>query len=142
MKEANKLKIGLEVHVQLNTKSKLFCSCTTSADEPNGATCDVCLGMPGSKPVVNRKAVEFAVKLGLALNCKILRDCFFSRKTYFYPDMAKKGSYLLAIDCDTAKGGMTLNERFHVDFGKEPQGAARAHEIRFPGGDSTSDIWV
>ena len=89
MKEANKLKIGLEVHVQLNTKSKLFCSCTTSADEPNGATCDVCLGMPGSKPVVNRKAVEFAVKLGLALNCKILRDCFFSRKTYFYPDMAK-----------------------------------------------------
>jgi selenium-binding protein 1 len=60
----------------------------------------------------------------------------------FYPDMAKKGSYLLAIDCDTAKGGMTLNDRFHVDFGKEPQGAARAHEIRFPGGDSTSDIWV
>jgi selenium-binding protein 1 len=60
----------------------------------------------------------------------------------FYPDMAKKGSYLLQLDCDTAKGGLKLNDRFHVDFGKEPQGPARAHEIRFPGGDSTSDIWV
>jgi aspartyl-tRNA(Asn)/glutamyl-tRNA(Gln) amidotransferase subunit B len=88
MKE-NKLKIGLEIHVQLNTKSKLFCSCTTSAEQPNTSTCDVCLGMPGSKPVVNKKAAEFAVKLGLALNCAISRDCFFSRKTYFYPDMAK-----------------------------------------------------
>jgi selenium-binding protein 1 len=60
----------------------------------------------------------------------------------FYPDIAKKGSYLLQLDCDTAKGGLKLNERFYVDFGKEPAGAARAHEIRFPGGDSTSDIWV
>ena len=60
----------------------------------------------------------------------------------FYPDMAKKGSYLLQIDCDTAAGGMKLNEKFMVDFGSEPGGAARAHEIRFPGGDCTSDIWV
>jgi selenium-binding protein 1 len=60
----------------------------------------------------------------------------------FYPDIVKSGSYLLQIDCDTAKGGLTLNERFHVDFGKEPHGPARAHEIRFPGGDCTSDIWV
>ena len=59
----------------------------------------------------------------------------------FYPQIAKQGSYLLEIDCNTDKGGMTLNERFHVDFGKEPDGPARAHEIRFPNGDSTSDIW-
>jgi selenium-binding protein 1 len=58
-----------------------------------------------------------------------------------YPQIAKEGSYLLQIDCDTVKGGMTLNNRFHVDFGKEPDGPARAHEIRFPAGDSTSDIW-
>ena len=58
-----------------------------------------------------------------------------------YPQIARDGSYLLQIDCDTKKGGMTLNERFHVDFGKEPDGPARAHEIRFPNGDSTSDIW-
>ena len=58
-----------------------------------------------------------------------------------YPRIAKDGSYLLQIDCDTKNGGMTLNERFHVDFGKEPGGPARAHEIRFPNGDSTSDIW-
>lgn len=59
----------------------------------------------------------------------------------FYPAMAKQGSYMLQIDCDTENGGMTLNTDFLVDFGKEPNGAARAHEIRFPGGDSTSDIW-
>jgi selenium-binding protein 1 len=59
----------------------------------------------------------------------------------FYPQIAGQGSYLLQIDCDTQKGGMRLNNRFHVDFGKEPDGPARAHEIRFPSGDSTSDIW-
>jgi len=59
----------------------------------------------------------------------------------FYPQIRNEGSYLLQIDCDTAKGGMTLNDRFFVDFGKEPDGPARAHEIRFPAGDSTSDIW-
>ena len=60
----------------------------------------------------------------------------------FYPEMASKGSWMLQIDCDTDKGGMELNQDFLVDFGKEPGGPARAHEIRFPGGDSTSDIWV
>ncbi len=60
----------------------------------------------------------------------------------FYPDMAKKGSYMLQLDCDTKNGGLELNEKFFVDFGKEPHGPARAHEIRFPGGDCTSDIWV
>lgn len=60
----------------------------------------------------------------------------------FYPDMAEKGSYMLQLDCDTENGGLKVNENFFVDFGQEPGGAARAHEIRFPGGDSTSDIWV
>ncbi|REJ89277.1 MAG: selenium-binding protein [Planctomycetota bacterium] len=60
----------------------------------------------------------------------------------FYPDMAERGSWLLQLDCDTANGGLTLNEDFFVDFGKEPDGPARAHEMRFPGGDSTSDIWI
>ena len=60
----------------------------------------------------------------------------------FYPKMAKEGSYLLQVDCDTEKGGLKVNEKFMVDFGKEPGGPARAHEIRFPGGDCTSDIWV
>ena len=60
----------------------------------------------------------------------------------FYPDMKQYGSYVMQIDCDTKSGGMKLNEDFYVDFGKEPNGPARAHEIRYPGGDCTSDIWV
>ncbi len=81
--------IGLETHVQLDTVSKLFCACSTNAAEPNSSTCPVCLGMPGSKPVLNRKAVEFALRIAVALNCIINSQFFFSRKTYFYPDMAK-----------------------------------------------------
>ena len=60
----------------------------------------------------------------------------------FYPDIAQKGSYLLQIDCDTERGGLKINPDFYVDFGREPDGPARAHEMRFPGGDCTSDIWV
>jgi len=81
--------IGLEIHVQLDTKTKLFCGCTTKGKEPNTATCPTCLGHPGSKPVLNAKALEFAAMLALALNCTINKDMRFSRKTYFYPDMGK-----------------------------------------------------
>lgn len=82
--------IGLEVHIELATDSKLFCGCATSGtDEPNTRTCEVCLGMPGSKPVVNKKAIEYALKLCLALGCKTSPELIFSRKSYFYPDMAK-----------------------------------------------------
>lgn len=82
--------IGLEIHCQLNTDSKLFCGCATQgSDEPNTRTCAVCLGMPGSKPVLNKKAVEHALKLCLALGCKIAPELIFSRKSYFYPDMSK-----------------------------------------------------
>ncbi len=82
--------IGLEVHVELDTKTKLFCRCPTKgSEEPNTRTCEVCLGMPGSKPVLNKKAVEYAMKLCLALGCDIAPELTFSRKSYFYPDMAK-----------------------------------------------------
>ncbi len=84
-----KVIIGMETHVQLNTESKLFCGCPTTAEEPNSATCVVCLGMPGSKPAVNKKAIDSAILVALALNCKVNEEFFFSRKTYFYPDMAK-----------------------------------------------------
>lgn len=84
-----KSKIGLEVHAQLSTESKLFCYCPTSAAGPNTAICATCLGFPGSKPVLNKKAVDYAMMVALALNCKINKKFFFSRKTYFYPDLAK-----------------------------------------------------
>ena len=85
------IKIGLEVHVGLKTRSKLFCSCSrgVESDRPNSKTCVVCLGMPGSKPVLNRSAFDFALKIALALGCKISSSLVFSRKTYFYPDLAK-----------------------------------------------------
>ena len=82
--------LGLEVHVELNTKTKMWCSCANEAGgQPNTHTCPVCLGLPGSLPVVNGKAVESAIRIGLALNCQIATWCRFARKNYFYPDMTK-----------------------------------------------------
>ncbi|GAA2105569.1 Asp-tRNA(Asn)/Glu-tRNA(Gln) amidotransferase subunit GatB [Microlunatus panaciterrae] len=82
--------MGLEVHVELNTASKMFCGCSTEfGASPNTQTCPVCLGLPGSLPVVNAKAIESAIRIGLALNCSIAEWCRFSRKNYFYPDMPK-----------------------------------------------------
>jgi aspartyl-tRNA(Asn)/glutamyl-tRNA(Gln) amidotransferase subunit B len=82
--------LGLEVHVELNTASKMFCGCSTAfGAEPNTQVCAVCLGLPGSLPVVNAKAVESAIRIGLALNCTIAEWCRFARKNYFYPDMPK-----------------------------------------------------
>jgi aspartyl-tRNA(Asn)/glutamyl-tRNA(Gln) amidotransferase subunit B len=82
--------IGLEVHVELSTRTKMFCGCTTDfGGEPNTRTCPVCLGHPGSLPVVNAAAVESAIRLGLALNCEIAPFSQFHRKNYFYPDMPK-----------------------------------------------------
>ena len=82
--------IGLEVHVQLLTASKIFCSCSTRfGDPPNSNVCPVCLGLPGVLPVLNRKAVEFAVLAAMAINCRINQTSIFARKNYFYPDLPK-----------------------------------------------------
>ncbi|HAM44216.1 MAG TPA: Asp-tRNA(Asn)/Glu-tRNA(Gln) amidotransferase GatCAB subunit B [Propionibacteriaceae bacterium] len=82
--------LGLEVHVELNTATKMFCGCANQfGSEPNSNTCPVCLGLPGSLPVVNGKAIESAIRIGLALGCTIAESCRFARKNYFYPDMTK-----------------------------------------------------
>ncbi|MBI2082328.1 MAG: Asp-tRNA(Asn)/Glu-tRNA(Gln) amidotransferase subunit GatB [Deltaproteobacteria bacterium] len=82
--------IGLEVHAQLLTRTKLFCSCSTQfGNEPNANTCPVCFGLPGVLPVLNRRVVEFAIRAGLATNCQITRKNIFARKNYFYPDLPK-----------------------------------------------------
>ncbi len=82
--------IGLEVHCELSTESKIFCGCSTKfGGEPNTHVCEVCSGMPGTLPTLNRKVVEYAVKTGLALNCEITRKNKFDRKNYFYPDLPK-----------------------------------------------------
>ena len=79
--------IGLEVHVELATRTKIFCGCSTAfGGSPNAHTCPVCTGMPGSLPVLNKKVLEYAVAVGLATNCEIMRCCKFDRKNYFYPD--------------------------------------------------------
>src|SRR5690348_17664774 len=82
--------IGLETHVELGTRSKMFCGCpTTFGAEPNTQVYPVCLGLPGSLPVTNAAAIEFTIRIGLALNCTIAPWCRFARKNYFYPDMPK-----------------------------------------------------
>ncbi|WP_151081596.1 Asp-tRNA(Asn)/Glu-tRNA(Gln) amidotransferase subunit GatB [Nocardioides cynanchi] len=82
--------LGLEVHVELNTATKMFCGCPTEfGAEPNTQTCPTCLGLPGSMPALNARGVESAIRIGLALNCEIAEWCRFARKNYFYPDMPK-----------------------------------------------------
>ena len=87
--------IGLEVHVELATKTKIFCGCSTEfGGAPNSHTCPVCTGMPGSLPVLNKKVVEYAAAVGLATNCTITQDCKFDRKNYFYPDNPQNHSFI------------------------------------------------
>ena len=82
--------IGLEVHVELSTATKMFCGCSTDTEkDPNTNVCPVCLGLPGSMPAINGHAVESAIRIGLALNCHIAEWCRMARKNYFYPDMTK-----------------------------------------------------
>ena len=84
--------IGLEVHAELLTRSKMFCGCAvvdSTAAEPNSSVCEICSGMPGSLPVINQRAVEYALRVALALNCSIAETSVFARKNYFYPDLPK-----------------------------------------------------
>jgi aspartyl-tRNA(Asn)/glutamyl-tRNA(Gln) amidotransferase subunit B len=118
--------IGLETHVELGTATKMFCGCpTTFGLEPNSAVCPVCLGLPGSLPVANRAAIEYTIRIGLALNCSIATWCRFARKNYFYPDMPKDFQISqydepLCTDgwLDVVTGGSTVRvgiERVHLE---------------------------
>jgi aspartyl-tRNA(Asn)/glutamyl-tRNA(Gln) amidotransferase subunit B len=104
--------IGLEVHAQLKTKTKIFCGCPTDfGKSPNDQVCPVCLGMPGVLPVLNKRAVECAIKAGIALNCEIAENTKFDRKNYFYPDLPK-GYQISQYDMPICKSGyLTVNGR-------------------------------
>jgi aspartyl-tRNA(Asn)/glutamyl-tRNA(Gln) amidotransferase subunit B len=118
--------IGLEVHAELLTESKMFCSCvvvdSTQAD-PNTAVCEVCSGMPGVLPVVNRQAVEYAMMVGLALNCEIAPENQFARKSYFYPDLPK------GYQISQYEKPLAINGWLEVEVDEETQrvGVTRAH---------------
>jgi len=97
--------IGLEIHAQLLTRTKIFCGCSTAfGAPPNSQVCSVCLGLPGALPVLNRRAVDFAVKAALALGCEIQRESIFARKNYFYPDLPK-GYQISQYERPLAVGG-------------------------------------
>jgi len=118
--------IGLEIHVELMTRSKMFCGCSTAfGEQPNTNTCPICLGLPGTLPVVNRRAVELAVRAALALHCQVQEVSIFDRKSYFYPDLSKAyqisqnerplnlGGYL---DLDFPEGNRRVRlDRIHVE---------------------------
>ncbi len=122
--------IGLEVHVELATKTKIFCSCSTAfGGAPNTHTCPVCTGMPGSLPVLNKQVVEYALAVGLAANCQIHQYCKFDRKNYFYPDNPQ--NYQISqlylpichdggIEIETAEGKKTV--RIHEIHMEEDAG--------------------
>src|ERR1700746_3360122 len=97
--------IGLEVHVQLATKTKIFCGCSTRfGDAPNSNVCPVCLGLPGTLPVLNKRAVEMAMRAALAINCTVHEHSRFARKNYFYPDLPK-GYQISQYELPLATGG-------------------------------------
>ncbi|HEX5323549.1 MAG TPA: Asp-tRNA(Asn)/Glu-tRNA(Gln) amidotransferase subunit GatB [Capsulimonadaceae bacterium] len=137
--------VGMECHAELLTNSKMFCGCANDfGGAPNTRTCPVCLGLPGSLPVPNRKAVELTVKAALALNCEISRDCLFARKNYFYPDLPK-GYQISQYENPIGEGGwldITLEsgetKRIHIrrvhleeDTGKLIHAGANESEVDY-----------
>ena len=105
--------IGLEIHVQLKTRTKMFCGCELSfGEEPNTRTCPVCLGMPGSLPVTNAQAIQYGLMMGMALGCEIAPRSIFHRKNYFYPDLAK-GYQVSQYDIPLCSGGHLGDVRLH-----------------------------
>ena len=138
--------IGLETHVELGTAAKMFCGCpTVFGADPNSAVCPVCLGLPGSLPVINKAAIEYTIRIGLALNCSIATWCRFARKNYFYPDMPKNYQISqydepLCTDgwLDVEVGGTSVRvgiERVHLeeDTGKSMHvgGSGRIHGAEY-----------
>ena len=124
--------IGLEVHVQLNKlKTKVFCGCATDYhnDPPNSHVCPVCLGLPGALPVINKKAVEAAIKIGLALNCNVEEHTQFYRKNYYYPDLPK-GFQITQYDFPISSGGYVMIEGEDAEL---RVGITRAHMEEDPG---------
>src|SRR6266571_5202497 len=116
--------VGLEIHVHLKTRTKMFCRCELEYfAAPNTRTCPVCLAHPGALPVANRKAVEWTIKLGLALGCEIADEAVFSRKNYFYPDNPK-GYQISQYDQPLCIGGRMI---VPLEDGEHEVGIVRAH---------------
>ena len=131
--------IGLETHVELSTKTKIFCSCTTAfGGDPNTHCCPVCMGMPGTLPVVNEKVLEYAVKVGLALDGEITRSCRFDRKNYFYPDLPKAYQISQLYLPIVRNGKLTI----HTESGGEK--TIRIHELHMEedAGKLVHDPWI
>ena len=106
--------IGLEIHLELDTKSKFFCSCPNKeSSEPNSNVCPICMGHPGVLPVLNKEAIKRAIILGLALKGEIAEKCWFDRKNYFYPDLPK-GYQISQYSLPLIKGGC-----FEIEIGQE-----------------------
>lgn len=124
MTQKYKMTVGLEVHIELSTKSKIFCSCPTEfGAEPNSQICPICMGLPGAMPSLNQKVVEYAIRAGLATNCHIAKRSGIDRKNYFYPDLPK-GYQISQYDAPLCYGG-------HIDLvgenGEERIGITRIH---------------